>query len=219
MSVADPAAGGGWLDPDDWSRRAHFEHFRAMPYPWFSLTVQVDAPRLWHASREPGGPSFFLATLFLAMRAANATRALRLRLRGEKVWIHDRIHASSTILRPDDTFGFARLDSTERFADFIVLGRSAIERARGEKGLGGEPGRDDLIYHSTLPWLNFTAFSNPRAAHDDCIPRIVFGACTSTGSGWHMPMSVEVHHALVDGLDVARFVERFQSELSAPALD
>ena len=28
-----------------------------------------------------------------------------------------------------------------------------------------------------------------------------------------MPVAVEVHHALVDGLDVARFFERFASNL------
>jgi chloramphenicol O-acetyltransferase len=29
-----------------------------------------------------------------------------------------------------------------------------------------------------------------------------------------MPVAVEVHHAVVDGLDVARFMERFQHALS-----
>jgi chloramphenicol O-acetyltransferase len=31
-----------------------------------------------------------------------------------------------------------------------------------------------------------------------------------------MPVAVEVHHALVDGLDVARFFDRFNSYLDRP---
>jgi chloramphenicol O-acetyltransferase len=30
-----------------------------------------------------------------------------------------------------------------------------------------------------------------------------------------MPVAVEVHHALVDGIDVAKFIERFQAELNS----
>ena len=33
------------------------------------------------------------------------------------------------------------------------------------------------------------------------------------GKRMKMPVSVEVHHALVDGLDVARFFERFAANL------
>ena len=29
-----------------------------------------------------------------------------------------------------------------------------------------------------------------------------------------MPLAIEVHHALVDGLDVARFLERFEDDLA-----
>jgi chloramphenicol O-acetyltransferase type A len=32
-----------------------------------------------------------------------------------------------------------------------------------------------------------------------------------------MPVSVEVHHALVDGIHVGRFLERFQTLLRQPA--
>jgi chloramphenicol O-acetyltransferase type A len=79
--------------------------------------------------------------------------------------------------------------------------------------LDPNPGEDDIVYQSSLPWLRFTSFTNAIGGGDS-IPRIVFGKCEIQGRRFLMPMSVEVHHALVDGLDVARFVERFQDELS-----
>ena len=70
-----------------------------------------------------------------------------------------------------------------------------------------------MIYHSSLPWIRFTAFTN-ALRRGGSIPRIVFGKCSTEGRITRMPLAIEVHHALVDGLDVARFIERFEHELS-----
>jgi chloramphenicol O-acetyltransferase type A len=206
---------GRYLDLQEWKRREHYALFRSMPNPWFSICLDVDVSHLWHSTREPGGPSFFLAALFVAMRAVNLTEAFRLRLREDGVWLHDQVDASSTIMRADETFVFAQFRTFERFDQFQAHGLDEIARARAA-ALGGQSVRDDLIYHSTLPWIRFTAFTNPLSTADDSIPRIVFGKCFQTGGAWHMPVAIEVHHALVDGLDVARFVERFQEGLDAP---
>jgi chloramphenicol O-acetyltransferase type A len=69
-----------------------------------------------------------------------------------------------------------------------------------------------VVYHSVLPWFRFTAYNNALPGHDS-IPRIVFGQVTREGRRMMMPVAVEVHHAVVDGLDVAKFYERFDQEL------
>jgi chloramphenicol O-acetyltransferase type A len=207
---------GRLLDLEQWKRREHYHLFRRMPNPWFSVCMDVDVSRLWEESRGPDGPSFFLGALFLAMRAANETEAFRLRLREEGVWVHDSVDASTTILRPDETFVFAQFPSVDDFSVYQEHGLREVERVRGTGILDGQVSRDDLIYHSTVPWIRFTSFTNPFGTSDDSIPRVVFGKCFQAARGWHMPVAVEVHHALVDGLDVARFVERFQARLDAP---
>jgi len=116
-------------------------------------------------------------------------------------------------MRSDETFGFARFDLTGTFAEFREAGERTIARVRENLPLDPRPGEDDLIYHSSLPWLRFTAFTN-ALARKDSIPRLMFGKCSADGDAWRMPVAVEVHHALVDGLDVARFLERFEGELA-----
>jgi len=207
---------GRFIDLERWKRREHYRLFRGMPNPWFSICMDVDVTRLWEHSREPGGPSFFLAALFVVMRAANDTEAFRLRLRDEGVWMHDRIDASSTILLEDETFVFIQFPMRDGYAAYEEFGLQEIERVRRVGSLGGQVPRDDLIYHSTVPWIRFTAFTNPFSTNDDSIPRIVFGRCGESAGRWTMPLAIEVHHALVDGLDVARFLERFQAGLDAP---
>jgi len=57
------------------------------------------------------------------------------------------------------------------------------------------------------------SYAITQSGKGDSIPRIVFGRCVREGKCMKMPVSVEVHHALVDGLDVARFYERFAANL------
>ena len=204
---------GHAIDLATWKRREHYEHFRGYCQPFFSVCVNMDATRLWRLSRPAGGTPFFLSSLFLMLRAANATEAFRLRLRKRGVWRHDRVAVGPTLLRNDHTFAFARIEWSTSLKRFIASGTRAIAESAAREALDPNPGDDDIVYHSSLPWLKFTAFTNAIDAGDS-IPRIVFGKCAREGRRYLMPMSVEVHHAVVDGLDVARFTERFQDELA-----
>jgi chloramphenicol O-acetyltransferase type A len=80
-----------------WKRRQHYEHFRGYRQPFFSVCVDVDATRLRRRSKAAGGPPFFLTSLFLMLRAANATEAFRLRLRKRGVWRYDRVAVGPTL--------------------------------------------------------------------------------------------------------------------------
>jgi chloramphenicol O-acetyltransferase type A len=204
---------GQAIDLKNWKRREHYELFRRYRQPFFSVCVDVDATRLWRRCQSAGGPPFFLSSLFLMLRAANATEAFRLRLRKRGVWRHESLAVGPTLLKPDHTFTFTRIEPAATLKRFIASGRKAMAESRASKELDPNPGDDDIVYHSALPWLRFTAFTNAIGGGDS-IPRIVFGQCAKEGRRFLMPMSVEVHHAVVDGLDVARFVERFETELS-----
>jgi chloramphenicol O-acetyltransferase type A len=204
---------GHAIDLATWKRRQHYEHFRGYHQPFFSVCVDVDATRLWRRCKAAGGPPFFLSSLFLMLRAANGTEAFRLRLRKRGVWRHDRLAVGPTLLKPDHTFTFTRIEWATTLKRFIADGRKAMAESAAREELDPNPGDDDIVYHSALPWLRFTSFTNAIGGGDS-IPRIVFGKCAKEGRRYLMPMAVEVHHAVVDGLDVARFTERFQDALA-----
>ncbi len=207
------------LDLATWKRRPHFELYKEMAHPFFSVCAELDVTKVWEECRRDRRTSFTLASLYLGSKAANATPALRMRIRGTEVWEHDLVHFSTTVLRPDNTFAFARTEHRNTFREFDEEGRQVIERARTSTGLEIPEKDDDAIYHSILPWIRFTAFANPINGNDDCFPRIVYGKVGATGDRWMMPVGVEVHHALVDGYDVGKFFEQFQRELSAGITD
>lgn len=205
------------LDLDQWPRREHFRFFRDYDNPFFSLCADVDVTRIADQAREPGGPSFFLATLFLSLRAANDVEEFRYRIRGEDVVVHDVIHGGSTILREDETFAFGYFTYRPEYSRFASEAAPVLARARASSGaLEPRPDRDDLIHYSVLPWVSFTSFSHARRCWggEESVPRIVFGRHRQADGGRRMPVAVEVHHALMDGLHVGRFFERFQHHLN-----
>lgn len=201
------------LDLSTWKRRPHFELYHKMAQPFFNVCAAVDVTKIWEQSRRDPSISFTLASLYIGSRAANSVEALRMRIRGNEVWIHDVVHFGTTVIRPDDTFAFARVEHHDSFEDFARDGRKVLERARTSTGLVIPQGDDDEIYHSILPWVHFTAFSNPIGGKADSFPRIVYGKVETTGDRRMMPVGVEVHHALVDGYHVGKFFEAFQGEL------
>lgn len=215
-SGAPYGTAGHFLDVASWARRQHFELFRAFDNPFFSVCVDVDATAAWEASRGAGAPSFYALTLFHSLRSANESEAFRRRLRGDRVWVHDSVRASATILRSDETFGFGIFPPAPDFARFNAQAIPEMARAKQPRELEiPRPGEDDLIYHSSLPWMRFTAFTNALNGGKDSVPRVVFGKCEERGGRRLLPVAVEVHHALVDGLDVARYLDRFQQALAS----
>jgi len=214
VSPREPAV----LDLEGWKRRQHFEFFRHYEKPWFNICADVDVSALVARCAEPDGPSFFLASLWLSLEAANGVEELRYRLRDDRVVVHPVIHGGSTVLMPDETFAFAYFDFHPTYPAFAAEAAPVLDEVKtGPGGLQAEPERDDLIHYSVIPWVAFSSFSHARVrSRDVSVPKVVFGKHRAVGARRLLPVSVEVHHALVDGLHVGRFYQRFEELASRP---
>lgn len=201
------------IDIERWERKTTFEFFRDFEDPFFNITANVDVTSLYRFCKEHG-LAFSLAGLFYAMAAANEIRELRLRMVGEKVVEFERIHATQTFLNDDDTFSFSYFDMQPDVFEFDRAGRIAREKYKALKTFDVESDRVDLIYFSVIPWVSFTSFKHAsRFNNRQTVPRMVFGKIFDAAGRKLMPFSVEVHHALVDGVHVGRFFARFQEKL------
>lgn len=208
----------GYLDIERWSRRRQFEFFRDYENPFFNICANLDVTRLWRLTRAEKDISFFIAYHFFSIKAANQVEPFRYRLRGDRVFVHDRIHAGTTLLLADENFTFVYFDYTEDFEAFQTRAKAAVEVAKtGGSRLDERADRDDLIYHSVIPWITFTSISHARKGERvESVPKIAFGKCRTDGDRTGMPVSVEVHHALMDGLHVGRYFEKLESYFADP---
>ncbi len=201
-------------------RREAFAFYRGFNQPFFSVCVAVDVTALKPALREAGIGSLTLALHWVALRLAQRLEPWRARLDAAGgPWLYDTVHASTTVLRPDGSFGFATLINTPRFADFCRDGAAALAAARrAEQAF--VPLNDDLalIHCTTLPWLHFTQFTHARqvGGGDNC-PKLAFGRIDTGADGVaRLPLAIDAHHALMDGRHVGEFVEGFEAAMRAP---
>lgn len=203
------------IDIEAWKRKEHFEFFSSMDDPFFGMTVMVDCSRTYAEAKEKGD-SFFLASLYKIMQAVNNVEPFRYRIEDRKVVCYDTIHVSSTVGRPDETFGFSFFEYFPEYGRFMQSCREEVERIQSQSGLCFTERKveKDLIFFTTIPWLNFTEFKHAgNTRNGDSIPRISTGKMIVDGGRRLLPVSVHVHHGLMDGLHVARFFEFLESIL------
>ena len=207
-----------YLDLAHWPRRASFEFFRRFDKPYFNVCTRLDMSALVALkSRLPAGLS--LAYHHLVMRLANEIEPFRYRVQGDRVRVLAVVHASTTVLRADDSIAFAYLDydaDPQRFAAQALPVVRAVQRG----DVAFDPGLDQAshLHFTTLPWIDFSSFSHARNwGREDSIPKFAFGRLQREGDRWSMALSVEVHHALMDGLHVGRLLQGLEARLRDPA--
>src|SRR5216110_2171085 len=204
------------LDLASWARRDLFEFFRDYDNPYFNICARVEVTRLLEVLRERPGVGVSLACHYFALRVANEIEPFRFRLKDGNVIVHDVINGGTTVLLPNESFSYAYFDYQENFEKFVLGGTQSIERVQAE-GLLKPTMRDDLIYFTVLPWVSFTSFAHARTpGRGESVPRIAFGKFTVENKRTLLPISVEVHHALMDGLHVGRYLTRLEEMLMQP---
>jgi chloramphenicol O-acetyltransferase type A len=204
------------IDLETWSRRDHFEKFRDFHHPHFDMCADVDVTALRPAVKARG-VSFTIAVVYLIGRAANDIPEFRWRIRDGIVVEHEEVHPTATILVDDDLFSFSYFDYCEDFSRFARHAAEEIARVKSEPSLAERGTRDDLLFMTAIPWVSFTSFSHPMpTAPSDSVPRIAWGKLHEREGRTLMPLEVQVNHALMDGIHVGRFFERFQSYAGNP---
>lgn len=208
-----------YVDLKSWPRRDIFEFFRHFDKPYFNVCVQLDVTNLIAVCRRHQIRTF-IAYHYLALRVANEIQEFHYRLREDSVLIHEVIHGGSTLLLPNETFSFVYFDYYAEFTRFATETNRAMNEITSGDGTFSPRDKDDaLIHFTTLPWISFTSFSHARNwGRDDSVPKIAFGRFTNLDDRVFLPMSVEVHHALMDGLHVGRFVNQLEEAVRHPEI-
>jgi chloramphenicol O-acetyltransferase type A len=205
------------LDLATWTRRDVFEFYRNFDKPYFNICVRLDVTNLLSVLRRRDQSNVSLTYHYFALRTANEIEPFRYRLKEGQVIVHDIIHAGTTVLLENGSFALAYFDHDPDFATFISKARHAVDQARADGVFQPRREHDARIHFTTLPWAAFTSFSHARNwGLEDSVPKIAFGKFTQENDRTLLPFSVEVHHALVDGSDVGRYLIRLEEALAKP---
>ncbi len=206
------------IDMQTWPRREHFNTYSTFDHPHFGLSADVDLSTIYPAVKQ-SGQSITVVIVYILSRAANAITEFRHRIRVGEVVEHEIVHPSITILANEDLFSFCTLEYSTNYSEFAARAEEKIAYVQGHPTLADEPGQDDLLFMTAIPWVSFTSFMHPMNLQPaDSVPRFAWGKFFEDGKILKMPLGVQVHHALMDGIHVGKFYNAVQDYLDHPEL-
>lgn len=198
------------IDINNWERKKQYKFFRSLDYPHVNLCANINITNFYKTIKEKEIP-FFIAFVYVATRAVNDIDAFRQRIRGEKVVEHDIINPSFTIMSDEGVFTFCKVEFKTNLKSFVKCGLEEIEERKRSVDLKDEPNRDDVIFMTSIPWVSFTSMMHPiHMSPVDSVPRIAWGKYFKENEKLMMPLSVQAHHSLVDGMHIGQYFERIQ---------
>ena len=203
------------IDMENDPRRAHFEHFCGMAYPYVGVTAEVDVTALLAFCREKKC-SFYLMMLHAAALAADEVPEFRRRIDQGGIVEYDACPTSHTELKPDGTYAYCTLHHHMPLVEYLRTAEIAQAAARESGNIEDGDDVQSMYFISTLPWLHYTQLIQPVCCGEDSNPRITWGRYQANAEGRVMlPLSVLVHHALADGLHIAQFYQALERTMAA----
>ena len=183
------------INLDNWNRKEHFKFFSALDDPFWGITTTVDFTSVYQQSKNME-VSFFLYSVYFLLKCINATTAFKLRIE-----------------REDGTFGFGFFEYDTDLSLFIENAEKEIHRVKNSAGLSfsKDTARADVIRYSALPWFAFSEMKHAGSIQTgDSIPKISTGKLIQEKKKLLLPISISVHHGLVDGRNVAEFIQNLK---------
>lgn len=200
------------IDIEQWDRKEHYAYFRSVDYPQFNICAHLDITKFLGFVKSSGLP-FYYAMIHAATVTANNITNFRYRIRNNEVVLHDHLHPSFTAMNKDnDLFKYVTVDMAGDMSAFAETAQDKARRQTELFGDGKDEERDDLIYLTCIPWISFTHISHTISLDkNDSIPRISWGKYFSDGDKIMLPLSVQVHHALCDGVHIGKYFTGLQN--------
>ena len=112
---------------------------------------------------------------------------------------------------------FCTVEYINNYDEFIKNAKMKIDIEKNDVNLKDEPGRDDLLFITSVPWISFTSVTHPIHMNPvDSVPRITWGKFFEENGKIKIPLSIQAHHALLDGEHVGKYFNLLQDFLNNP---
>jgi chloramphenicol O-acetyltransferase type A len=193
-------------------RQKHFEFFKNMNHPHFNICANLEITHFLKVLSENKLP-FTYSVVYAIAKTAKAIKEFRWRIIDGELYECEEVTPSfTTYTEVADVFSFCDVPFEDDYQTFIKnAGVKAAEMGKNPSFEDGE--HHDYLFLSSIPWVSFTMFQHAMPLHPtDSVPRITWGKYFEEGDKIKMPLSIQVHHAVVDGRHVGLYfqeIERF----------
>lgn len=198
-------------------RLKHFEFFRGMNHPHFNLAANVDITALLPYVKNKG-LAVTPTIVYLVARAANDIKEFRWRIRDHQIVEHDTVRPSFTVPTEEaDVFSFCTVDYNLHAPTFIQNALAKIKEMQNAPSFEDDDKMDDYLFLSAMPWVSFTGIQHAMHYHpSDSVPRITWGKFFERDGKIWMPLSVQAHHAVIDGRHLGIYFQKIEDMAALP---
>ena len=224
------------VDLDTYKRKTILEYFLSLSSPQTGFTVDVDVTELIRFCKE-NRCSFFLTFLHIAALSADSVPQFRHRLhrlteeekkdprhskypdkgpfKDLEIRVYEKCPTSHTEQGDSETYCYCYLNHHMPWKEYIETATEIQRKARIDASLSCGPEALEVYYLlSCVPWVRYTDCIHPWGNQFDSNPRIGWGKYEADFRGrMMMPVTVRVHHGLVDGQHIALFFKKVDDNI------
>lgn len=205
------------LDMDKYPRKAHFDYFRKLAYPYVGVTMDVDVTELARASKHDG---FYVMFMHAAALAADGIPEFRQRIQGAGIVEFKECPTSHTEMKADGSYCYCTLHHHMPLAEYLDQAKKQRALCQADGTIEEDEDSLGMYFISTLPWLHYTSLIQPVAGGDESNPRITWGKYQVQADGRYiMPVTVLAHHSLVDGIHLGLFYQKLDCYIQTLAME
>lgn len=205
------------IDFASWPRRETFYYFSKMAPTGYSLTVDLDATRLFRTLKA-ANCRLFPAYLWLVTRNLQRQEAFCL---AEQDGVLGHYHCLTPLYaafhQDDKTFSLLWTAYDDEFPAFqaaYLQDKARHGDHHGILGKAGETPPPNAYTVSCLPWVSFRHFAvHSYERQPYLLPSVESGKLRQEGKKLLLPLSLTVHHAAADGWQVQEFLHSLQQEM------
>lgn len=208
------------IDLATYPRKEHLELFMGMQSPHAGVTAEVDVTDLKSFVKKEGC-SFYLAFTHVAALAADSIPQFRQRIHrltsgGYEIREYAECPTSGTESYGNGMYCYCNLNHHMSWKEYIEKATELQQQARNAGSLDEGEDSEALLYITCVPWIHYADCMHPTDGVFDSNPRISWGKFEEDYRGrLMMPLTVVVHHGLVDGIQLGQFYGNVQKNMTA----
>ena len=200
------------IDLSTYKRIDHFNYFRTLSNQSIGTTVDIDVTGLVEYCKK-NKYSFYLMFMHCAALAADEIPELRQRIENDQIVEYDECPTSHIEPLDDGTYCYCTLHHHMPLCEFIEKADIARKNAINMPSIKEDEDVDSMYFVTCLPWFKYSQFYQP--SNNESNPRISWGKHEPDYKNrLMMPVTILVNHALVDGLQIAKFYENLDKQIS-----
>lgn len=203
------------IDLSTYKRRGMFEVFKEREFPCLSVTSTVDiTPLKGFTVKQRCG--FFVSISFLISKSVNLVPELRHRIINGELYEFSRVDPGFTVLLEDETFSFCDSRYFEAFEEYRNYANARIQevRVRPDQSAGD---KNQMFFITSAPWFSFTSVTHPYSKQYGSIPIVTIGKYFKQDDRLLVPVGIQVHHGVVDGIHLGKFYGTLSAMCDNPA--